>query len=390
MAIKPISSALCAIAVGLAALGVSTPATAQEKLEAGVYIGVFGGVNLHTSSDITSRVSGLDAISKHKAGYLAGGVLGYFYDPYRFEVEYSYRRNSLKSLDFTQDNGLGTALTGAPFGSKLSASGRTAAKSWMANAYYDFETESKFRPYVGFGVGVVKINRINQSIGGAQVFGGEERGFAGQFLAGFRTPLNDYISFDLGYRFYFTEHLEFGTALGNSARAPYDAHSLTIGLSVQFGGPKYDPTWRPTARVIPPPPGAFEAPPAPAPPPPPPPPPPPSVPGPFMVFFDFDQSNITGAAQAVIEEAADAYRVNGIAEISLIGHTDRAGSDQYNLELSMRRANAVRKALVALGISDAAILVSGQGEFQPLVPTEDGIREPQNRRTSITLGGMGN
>ena len=108
-----------------------------------------------------------------------------------------------------------------------------------------------------------------------------------------------------------------------------------------------------------------------------------------MVFFDFDQSNISSAAQAVIQEAADAYRVNGIAEISLIGHTDRAGSDQYNLALSMRRANAVREALVALGISDAVILVSGQGEFEPLVPTADGMREPQNRRTSITLSGTG-
>ena len=109
-----------------------------------------------------------------------------------------------------------------------------------------------------------------------------------------------------------------------------------------------------------------------------------------MVFFEFDKSDLTSAAQTIIEEAATAFRVNGIAEINLVGHTDRAGSDQYNLELSMRRANAVREALVALGISDADILVAGQGEFQPIVPTEDGMREPQNRRVSVTLGGTGN
>ena len=54
----------------------------------------------------------------------------------------------------------------------------------------------------------------------------------------------------------------------------------------------------------------------------------------------------------------------------------------------MRRANAVRAALVALGIDESALMVAGQGEFEPLIPTEDGMREPQNRRVSITLGGM--
>jgi outer membrane protein OmpA-like peptidoglycan-associated protein len=68
-----------------------------------------------------------------------------------------------------------------------------------------------------------------------------------------------------------------------------------------------------------------------------------------------------------------------------VGHADRSGSDSYNDALSLRRASNVKTALVAEGIAEATIGVTAKGETSPLVPTDDGVREPQNRRVDIAL-----
>ncbi|MDY0240902.1 MAG: OmpA family protein, partial [Rhodospirillaceae bacterium] len=59
--------------------------------------------------------------------------------------------------------------------------------------------------------------------------------------------------------------------------------------------------------------------------------------------------------------------------------------DAYNMALSLRRANAVKAELVKLGIPANEISVVGKGKADPLVPTADGVREPQNRRVQINL-----
>ena len=67
------------------------------------------------------------------------------------------------------------------------------------------------------------------------------------------------------------------------------------------------------------------------------------------------------------------------------GHADRSGTVKYNLGLSKRRAEAVKKALVQLGITSNEIATVWKGEAEPLVQTKDGVREPQNRRVEIVL-----
>jgi len=70
----------------------------------------------------------------------------------------------------------------------------------------------------------------------------------------------------------------------------------------------------------------------------------------------------------------------------IAGHTDRSGSDQYNMGLSQRRADAVRAYLAGHGIPDGVMTTQAFGESRPLVETADGVREPQNRRVEITFG----
>ncbi len=105
----------------------------------------------------------------------------------------------------------------------------------------------------------------------------------------------------------------------------------------------------------------------------------------FIVFFDFDRSNLTPTAVNTIKQAADQAKAGRTTRIDVTGHTDRAGTDAYNMALSLRRANAVKDQLVRNGIPATQIVVVGRGESQPLVPTADGVREPQNRRVEIVL-----
>ena len=106
----------------------------------------------------------------------------------------------------------------------------------------------------------------------------------------------------------------------------------------------------------------------------------------YMVFFDWDRSDLSQQALATVGQAADAFKTTGQSRITATGHTDTSGPDQYNMALSLRRANAVKDALVRDGVPATAISVVGKGEHDLLVPTADGVREPQNRRVVIDLG----
>ena len=105
----------------------------------------------------------------------------------------------------------------------------------------------------------------------------------------------------------------------------------------------------------------------------------------FMVFFDFDQSALTAQARETIGQAAAAAKSGSFQRINVAGHADRSGSEQYNMALSLRRAGAVRDELVRNGVPAGSIFVVGRGETAPLIPTPDGVREPQNRRVEIVL-----
>ena len=111
----------------------------------------------------------------------------------------------------------------------------------------------------------------------------------------------------------------------------------------------------------------------------------PMAPNTYIVLFDFDRSNINQAGRAVLDQVlADAARMGGV-RISATGHADRSGSEDYNMALSLRRANSVREALIAGGVSPDAITVAGRGESEPAVPTPDGVKEQANRRVEIVL-----
>ncbi|HMI41709.1 MAG TPA: OmpA family protein [Sphingomicrobium sp.] len=107
--------------------------------------------------------------------------------------------------------------------------------------------------------------------------------------------------------------------------------------------------------------------------------------GPFLLFFDWGKPDVTGDAAAVIDMAVAAYRQKSGDRLLIAGHTDRSGNASYNRLASRRRAEAVRNELVKRGVPANAMSVVAYGEEQPIVPTEDGVREVQNRRVEITI-----
>lgn len=106
----------------------------------------------------------------------------------------------------------------------------------------------------------------------------------------------------------------------------------------------------------------------------------------YLVFFDFDKSMVTDEGESIVE--AVVTELNGRSDvnaITIIGHTDTSGSNSYNQRLAMKRAQAVMDTLVERGVDPALIRMESRGESDLIVQTADGIREPANRRVSISF-----
>lgn len=102
----------------------------------------------------------------------------------------------------------------------------------------------------------------------------------------------------------------------------------------------------------------------------------------YLVFFDWNKADITPAAQRTLQDAVKAFG-GPAARIHVVGHTDSSGSPDYNQRLSIRRAEAVKRSIVALGVPAGSVTTEGRGESQLLVQTGPNVREPSNRRAQV-------
>jgi outer membrane protein OmpA-like peptidoglycan-associated protein len=105
----------------------------------------------------------------------------------------------------------------------------------------------------------------------------------------------------------------------------------------------------------------------------------------FVVYFGFNRTNLTDTARATLDEVVEAVQALGTTALSVVGHTDTVGSDEFNQGLSERRARRVADALVERGVPAGAMTLAGRGERELAKPTPDNTREPLNRRVEITL-----
>jgi len=105
----------------------------------------------------------------------------------------------------------------------------------------------------------------------------------------------------------------------------------------------------------------------------------------FILYFVEATDQFTPESQALVDQVMLAIASRPAPELTVAGHTDAVGTDQYNDALSLRRAERVRALLIARGIAPDSIRAIGRGKREPRVATPDGVAEPRNRRVEITV-----
>jgi outer membrane protein OmpA-like peptidoglycan-associated protein len=321
------------------------------------YVGVDAGASF--LEDSKNSGSGQNLKTSYDTGWLTQGLVGYAFGPVRVEGEIAYRDNGVDKVGGAKGHGNANAL------------------STMVNGVYEFMPDSSFHPFVGVGIGAANVDASKVSRNGTDVYKGDDWAFAYQAFAGLGYDVTRDVELKTQYRYFST--LDYDTKSipgGTKLSGEYHDHAVLLGFVYKFNPPAPAPV--PVAAPAPAP-APIPAPAKPVPV------KPAQVQKNFIVFFDFDKALITPEATAIIQQAAAAVRANSATRIDLTGHTDLAGSEKYNLALSVKRGEAVKARLVQLGIPADQIVVVGKGKSTPLVKTPDGVREPQNRRVEIVL-----
>jgi outer membrane protein OmpA-like peptidoglycan-associated protein len=334
------SKLMSALALAALLVGLSGPAAATEGWYARADVGYsVGGALEVNDTDLDFD----DDWSQHLG-------LGYaFANNFRLEGEFAHRANDFSDFD-----------------------GDVTAWALMANLYYDFNRGGRFEPYVGLGVGGAQIE--TGGVIGPISFDDDDTVFAYQAMIGVAIGLSQQWDLDLGYKYFVAPDVgvdgifDIETPEPISFDGDYEHQAVTLGLRYQFASPAPAPApyTPPPAVVTPPAPVACPA-------------------SSFVVYFEWDRSNLNQAAQDTINAAVQRARECNLSNAVVVGHTDTSGSAAYNVGLSERRAGVVRDALVAGGLSAGAITTQARGETDLATPTRDGVREPLNRRTAVTI-----
>ena len=260
----------------------------------------------------------------------------------------------------------------------------------MANVLFDLDVGLPVFPYIGLGAGgqIVEQNNFNQSLQNGSFTGsGRSRSvgaFAYQGIAGASVPLPWLSGLSLTAEYRFLGLLDPMPAFQREAEVNTEVDGVTtqhVATSNVHFTNNYNHSVMLGLRYV-----LFQ----PAPPPPAAPPAAQPVPAPeaartYLVFFDWDRADLTTRARQIVAEAAQASTHVQTTSIEVNGYTDLSGTAEYNQRLSVRRAESVEAELVRDGVAKSEIAIRGFGESSPLVPTAQGVREPQNRRVEIIL-----
>ena len=103
------------------------------------------------------------------------------------------------------------------------------------------------------------------------------------------------------------------------------------------------------------------------------------------ILFDFDSAELRPAAKENLRNLAESLKKYPNTNVLLVGHTDAIGSDEYNYNLSTRRANAAANYLVSLGVDRKRIQAVGRGETEPIADNDTEAGRQQNRRVEVAI-----
>ena len=106
---------------------------------------------------------------------------------------------------------------------------------------------------------------------------------------------------------------------------------------------------------------------------------------PTLVFFDSSKAEIDRDAATALDGVLATWRSGGFTRIILTGHGDLSGPTPANRRVAQQRAQAIANWLGKRGLPSTSVQVRTLGESESLIPTADGVREPQNRRVEVRL-----
>jgi len=343
-----LKNALLASALGLSVYALASSAEAGHR-PMGWYVGVEGGANWIDNADVefNTGFGGTTFEAEFDSGWALFAEVGYRWENnWRLELEAGWRQNDVDCVSFG-----GPCIAGNW--------GDVSQFTQMVNVVHDIDISERTAISVGLGFGgnFVEVD--------APFLNDEDFVLAGQALVQITHEISERLDFVLSYRFMTSADPEFNFAGPATVQFENENHTVTVGLRFDLQAD--------AAPVM-----AMESPAVE-------PPAPPAQPKQYVVYFGFNKANLNAKARAVVEEAAATAMHDGFVSILVTGHTDTVGSNVYNERLSMRRANTVKKALVAQGVTEKAITSEGKGEAVLLVQTGDREMEAQNRRATIDI-----
>ncbi len=363
------------ITAAFAALLPFAATQSSHAAERGPYVTGAVGIGFSADSDLDTATT--SAKADLDPGFAAMVSVGHLYgNGFSTEIELGYRANDVDRI------------------SGATATGDMGIFSVMLNGIYDFGASRRGSPFIGAGIGVARLDAGGISPVSNSRVDDDTTALAYQATAGIAFPVNDRLDIMLSYRYFAVPDAGFGTVAGASLDSDYTSHAVRFGFRYRFGAARealaaVPPVSTPLVSAPP------HTPPAASP-------PQPSVksrariaaapaarPAPaaenYLVFFDWNRWNLSPDAHRIVKTAAEGALRTGATRIEVSGHADRSGAGGYNLKLSEQRAITVRAALVKSGAAPDKITTSAKGETELLVPTADGVREPQNRRVEILL-----
>ena len=373
-----LSRAMCFGLLGCSVLGSGLCAAQGQTVPIiGPYVSLEGGLDFE-QDQILQPIRGLEPkrdLHLDLPGFAGEVSLGYgLGHGLRVELEGNYLNDHVRKVEF-------------PGPQVRRAGGYEQQYGGFANALYDIPSRLPVTPYIGVGVGgqALEFDHLNSSSPGfhfPRPIGSSSIGsFAYQAIAGLSAPLPWVRGLDL------TAEYRFIGLPDSLPTIPFTAYSARTGQAIGEGRQRVGNVFHHSilfgVRY------AFNTAPPPR---------PPVVPAApsaeartYLVFFDWDRSDLTIRAREILAQVAQASTYAHTTRVEVDGHTDTssihddARGARYNQDVSIRRATSVKAELIRDGVPSNTIDIHGFGETHPLVPTGPNDREPQNRRVEIIL-----
>ncbi len=179
------------------------------------------GVSFADDVDVTSSAAGVPITTELDTGIFATGAFGRSFGNFRAEGELAYNTNDVSTV--------------SALGVSLGASGDVSTTALMVNGYYDFDTNSKWRPYIGGGIGGANVSINSLSVVGVLLADDDTTVFAYQAKVGVAYEFSPAWAGTFGYRFFGTDDADFVDVSGAAFSTDgIQAHIIELGMRFRF------------------------------------------------------------------------------------------------------------------------------------------------------------